>query len=81
MNTVQEIEVHTEPQLENTVSVSSQSIDIDTSQLNQLNSKTIYDGFDCSNGAVREKYAWTQSIDDVDVRIPVSTSILKGKQV
>ncbi|XP_046560284.1 nudC domain-containing protein 3-like [Haliotis rubra] len=33
------------------------------------------------NGAVREKYVWSQSISDVDIRIFVPPYIKKGKQV
>ncbi|KAK7085249.1 NudC domain containing 3, partial [Halocaridina rubra] len=33
------------------------------------------------NGATRDAYAWSQSVDDLEVRIPVSSSIKKGKQV
>lgn len=37
--------------------------------------------FDSSNGADRGTYAWTQSIEDIEVRVPVSKAVEKGKQV
>ncbi|CAL4067960.1 unnamed protein product [Meganyctiphanes norvegica] len=37
--------------------------------------------FDSSNGADRGSYAWTQTIDDIEVRIPVPKKVERGKQV
>lgn len=36
---------------------------------------------DSHNGRVTEKYSWSQTIDEMDVTIPVGTEIKKGKQV
>jgi len=36
---------------------------------------------DSYNGAQRETYCWSQTILDIDVKIPVSKNIKKGKQV
>lgn len=36
---------------------------------------------DTYNGAYSEKYSWSQSIKDVDVKIPVGPEIKKGKDV
>ncbi|KAB7496483.1 NudC domain-containing protein 3 [Armadillidium nasatum] len=37
--------------------------------------------FDTTNGAKLDKYSWTQSVDDVDLRIPVIQKITKGNQI
>ncbi|XP_068218951.1 nudC domain-containing protein 3-like [Palaemon carinicauda] len=39
------------------------------------------DSLTIANGAVRDNYNWTQTIEDVEVRVPVPPSIKKGKQV
>nr|XP_039265064.1 nudC domain-containing protein 3-like [Styela clava] len=33
------------------------------------------------NGAVRDKYTWSQNYDDIDVIVPVAKTITKGRQV
>lgn len=40
-----------------------------------------HSSFNAINGAVRESYAWTQSIEDLEVRISVHDSVRKGRQV
>ncbi|XP_053648931.1 nudC domain-containing protein 3 isoform X3 [Cherax quadricarinatus] len=37
--------------------------------------------FDTTNGAVRDSYAWTQTIEDMEVRVTVPDNVLRGKQV
>ena len=37
--------------------------------------------FDAHNGKVTDKYTWSQTIGEIDVRIPVSEEIKKGKQI
>ncbi|XP_069164943.1 nudC domain-containing protein 3 isoform X2 [Procambarus clarkii] len=37
--------------------------------------------FDTTNGAVRDLYAWTQTVEDVEVRVTVPDNIMRGKQV
>ncbi|KAG7167712.1 nudC domain-containing protein 3-like [Homarus americanus] len=37
--------------------------------------------YDSTNGAVKDSYAWTQTIEDLEVRIPVPEKVLRGKQV
>ncbi|XP_066973332.1 nudC domain-containing protein 3-like isoform X1 [Macrobrachium rosenbergii] len=39
------------------------------------------DSLPVANGAVKDNYSWTQTIEDVEMRVPVSPSIKKGKQV
>ena len=36
---------------------------------------------DCYNGAVLDNYSWSQTISDVEVRIPVPSSVTKGRDV
>ncbi|CAK8672624.1 unnamed protein product [Clavelina lepadiformis] len=36
---------------------------------------------DSYNGAIRDKYSWSQNYDDVDVKIPIGKSVKKAKQV
>lgn len=36
---------------------------------------------DCYNGAVLEKYAWSQTITDIEIKIPVPCSVTKGRDV
>ena len=36
---------------------------------------------DSYNGAIRDKYCWSQNYDDVDVKIPVQKSVARAKQV
>lgn len=33
------------------------------------------------NGAVRDRYSWSQNYDDIDILVPVATNIVKGHQV
>lgn len=40
-----------------------------------------HSSFNAINGAIRESYAWTQSIEDLEVRICVHDSVRKGRQV
>uniref|UniRef100_UPI0035901410 nudC domain-containing protein 3 n=1 Tax=Myxine glutinosa TaxID=7769 RepID=UPI0035901410 len=40
-----------------------------------------HDNPESYNGAVRDKYMWSQDFTDVDVRVPVQASITRGKQV
>jgi len=37
--------------------------------------------FDSSNGADLGSYAWTQTVDDIEVRVPVPKTVERGKQV
>ncbi|XP_045616481.1 nudC domain-containing protein 3 isoform X3 [Procambarus clarkii] len=37
--------------------------------------------FDTTNGAVRDLYAWTQTVEDVEVRVTVPDNIMRGKQI
>ena len=36
---------------------------------------------DSYNGAIRDKYCWSQNYDDVDVKIPVEKSVARAKQL
>lgn len=36
--------------------------------------------FDTTNGAVRDFYAWTQTIEDLEVKVPVPNNVRRGKQ-
>ena len=36
---------------------------------------------DTYNGAVRENYSWSQDYTDVEIRVFVPKTVLKGKQV
>lgn len=36
---------------------------------------------DCYNGAVLEKYSWSQTITDIEIKIPVPSSVTKGRDV
>lgn len=36
---------------------------------------------DCYNGAVLDRYSWSQTIRDIEVKIPVPSSIIKGRDV
>lgn len=54
----------------------------DTKQKITMRSKTADNSeMNAVNGAVKDLYAWTQTIDDLEVRVPVPQNIKKGKQV
>lgn len=36
---------------------------------------------DCYNGAVLDRYSWSQTIKDIEVKIPVPSSVIKGRDV
>ncbi|KAJ7381978.1 protein localization to pericentriolar material [Desmophyllum pertusum] len=36
---------------------------------------------DCYNGAVLDKYSWSQTISEIEVKIPVPSSVTKGRDV
>ena len=36
---------------------------------------------ECYNGAVLDRYSWSQTIKDIEVKIPVPSSITKGRDV
>lgn len=36
---------------------------------------------DCYNGAVLDRYSWSQTIKDIEVKIPVPSSVRKGRDV
>ena len=36
---------------------------------------------DCYNGAVLDRYSWSQTIKDIEVKIPVPSSVTKGREV
>ena len=36
---------------------------------------------DCYNGAVLDKYSWSQTISEIEVKIPVPSSATKGRDV
>ncbi|KAL9956073.1 hypothetical protein ACROYT_G037495 [Oculina patagonica] len=36
---------------------------------------------DCFNGAVLDRYSWSQTIHDIEVKIPVPSSVTKGRDV
>lgn len=36
---------------------------------------------DCYNGAVLDRYSWSQTIKDIEVKIPVPSSVTKGRDV
>ena len=36
---------------------------------------------DCFNGGITDKYSWSQTISDVDIKIPVPNNIKKAKDV
>lgn len=36
---------------------------------------------DCYNGAVLDRYSWSQTIRDIEVKIPVPSSVNKGRDV
>lgn len=36
---------------------------------------------ECYNGAVRENYKWSQDYTDVEVRVLVPKTVVKGRQV
>lgn len=36
---------------------------------------------DCFNGGISDKYSWSQTISDVDIKIPVPDNIKKAKDV
>ncbi|XP_072122522.1 nudC domain-containing protein 3 [Mobula birostris] len=44
-------------------------------------SKKCEENFDSYNGAVRDNYVWSQDYSDLEVKVPVSKQIVKGKQV
>jgi len=45
------------------------------------NSKQSGVGEDSYNGRITDKYSWSQTINEVDVKVPVSSEIKKGKQL
>ncbi|XP_067879081.1 nudC domain-containing protein 3 [Heterodontus francisci] len=44
-------------------------------------SKKCEENSDSYNGAVRDKYTWSQDYTDLEVKVPVSKAIVKGRQV
>lgn len=36
---------------------------------------------DSYNGAVRENYTWSQDFADLEIKVPVSKEVVKGRQV
>ena len=36
---------------------------------------------DCFNGAVLDRYSWSQTVRDIEVKIPVPISVTKGRDV
>lgn len=36
---------------------------------------------DCYNGAVLDRYSWSQTVRDVEVKVPVPNSVIKGRDV
>ncbi|XP_042864669.1 nudC domain-containing protein 3-like isoform X2 [Penaeus japonicus] len=50
-------------------------------QWNSVKENHPHSSFNAINGAIRESYAWTQSIEDLEVRICVHDSVRKGRQV
>lgn len=36
---------------------------------------------ECYNGAVLDRYSWSQTIKDIEVKIPVPSSVTKGRDV
>lgn len=36
---------------------------------------------DCYNGAVLDRYSWSQTTTDIEVKIPVPSSVTKGRDV
>ena len=44
-------------------------------------SGSAYNSSDTYNGTQTDKYSWSQTINDLDVKIPVGPSIKKGKDV
>ncbi|XP_071105880.1 nudC domain-containing protein 3-like [Haliotis cracherodii] len=59
----------------------SQKKDEDTGTVTSKEQQAFQDNPMSYNGAVREKYVWSQSITDADIRIFVPPYIKKGKQV
>ncbi|XP_042864668.1 nudC domain-containing protein 3-like isoform X1 [Penaeus japonicus] len=52
-----------------------------TTAQNSVKENHPHSSFNAINGAIRESYAWTQSIEDLEVRICVHDSVRKGRQV
>nr|CAB3264482.1 nudC domain-containing protein 3-like [Phallusia mammillata] len=52
-----------------------------TNEDGSLNQAAFQNNPDSYNGAMLDKYSWSQNYDDVDVKIPVNKSVIKGKQV
>ena len=44
-------------------------------------SKTDYTSGDCYNGAITDEYSWSQTIREIDVKVPVPKEIQKSKDV
>ena len=36
---------------------------------------------DCYNGAVLDRYSWSQNIREIEVKIPIPSSVTKGRDV
>lgn len=53
----------------------------DTNQEHVDTSKKCEETFDSYNGAVRDNYTWSQDYSDLEVKVPVSKVIVKGRQV
>lgn len=80
---ISEIEIETSQEI-----LCSSGGDVTSNSKNQSSTRSDKDDnrksiayFDSSNGADRGTYAWTQSIEDIEVRVPVSKAVEKGKQV
>lgn len=74
---ISEVEVETSQEITDC----SKSKNCSSTQSDKDESRVASAYFDSSNGADRGTYAWTQSIDDIEVRVPVSKVVEKGKQV
>nr|XP_026696234.1 nudC domain-containing protein 3-like isoform X1 [Ciona intestinalis] len=53
-----------------------------TKPANATNDQTVFQSNpDSYNGAIRDRYQWSQNYDDVDVKIVVEKSVVKARQV
>ncbi|XP_063336590.1 nudC domain-containing protein 3 isoform X2 [Pelmatolapia mariae] len=77
---VQELEVASEP-CEETKQQSTEAAQMENSPSGSGSQENFQSNPDSYNGAVRENYSWSQDYMDVEVRVFVPKTVVKGRQV